>query len=67
MASVAMVQEPWHFYVLYGVVGALGIAEFGNLASSAALSKWFVRMRGRAISIATMGVSAGGVILDSAA
>lgn len=63
LASIAIVQEPWHFYLLYGVIGALGIAEFGNLASSAALAKWFVRMRGRAMAFATMGVSAGGVVL----
>ncbi|MBI2886933.1 MAG: MFS transporter [Chloroflexi bacterium] len=63
LALNAVVQEPWHFYVIYGGIGALGIAEFGNLSNTVALSKWFIRKRGRAIAIATMGVSSGGVVL----
>jgi len=63
LALTAVVQEPWHFYFIYGGIGALGIAEFGNLSNTVALSKWFIRKRGRAIAIATMGVSSGGVFL----
>lgn len=63
LALTAVVQDPWHFYLIYGGIGALGIAEFGNLSNTVALSKWFIRKRGRAIAIATMGVSAGGVVL----
>lgn len=57
------VSAPWQFYVLYGVCAALGIAEFGNLVVGAAIAKWFVRKRGRAMAVTTMGVSSGGLVL----
>lgn len=57
------VHEPWQYYVLYSVFGAIGIAEFGGLVNGTVLAKWFVRKRGRAIAIATMGVSTGGWVL----
>ena len=63
LALTSVVQEPWQFYLVYGGIGALGVAEFGNLSNTVALSKWFIRKRGRAIAIATMGVSSGGVFL----
>lgn len=56
--------ELWHFYVLFGVVwGVSMMALGGQILGPAVVSKWFVRKRGRALGIATMGVSAGGVIV----
>jgi MFS family permease len=50
------------YYVLMGVVVAFGSTALGHLPSNAAVANWFVRRRGRALGIATAGISMGGVI-----
>lgn len=60
--SISFVQEPWQFYLLYGVVGALGMVGFGGLVTHTIIAKWFIRMRGRAMGIATLGVSMSGLM-----
>jgi OFA family oxalate/formate antiporter-like MFS transporter len=60
--AVSQVDELWQFYLLYGVIGALGMVGFGGLVTNALISKWFVRKRGRAIGIATMGISISGLV-----
>ena len=60
---MALMQELWHFYLLFGVVwGGAMTALGGMILGPSIVSKWFVRRRGRALAIATMGVSAGGVV-----
>jgi len=59
---VSRMQTPWQFYVYYGVIGALGMIGFGGLVSHTVIAKWFVRMRGRAMGIAGMGVSVSGLV-----
>lgn len=51
-----------HFYLLMGLVVSLGATALGALPSNAAVARWFVRRRGRALGIATAGISMGGVI-----
>ena len=64
LVSLAGVQSLWHFYVGYGVVFGLAMMTFGGqLVGPAVLSKWFIRKRGRAIAIGTMGISAGGLVI----
>jgi MFS family permease len=41
---------------------ALGSGCIGPLPSNAAVARWFVRLRGRALGISTAGISAGGVV-----
>ena len=48
------------FYALYGFATA---AMGSQLVGPALISKWFVRFRGRAMAIGTMGISAGGVLI----
>jgi len=60
--AVSQVYEVWQFYLVYGVIGALGMVGFGGLVTNALISKWFVRRRGRAIGIATMGISTSGLV-----
>jgi OFA family oxalate/formate antiporter-like MFS transporter len=60
--AVSHITEVWQFYLLYGVVGALGMVGYGGLVTNALISKWFVRKRGRAIGIATMGISMSGLV-----
>lgn len=59
---VSRMQTAWQFYFYYGVIGALGMIGFGGLVSHTIIAKWFVRMRGRAMGIASMGVSISGLI-----
>lgn len=59
---VSRMQDIWHFYLFYGVIGALGMIGFGGLTTHTIIAKWFVRMRGRAMGIASMGVSISGVL-----
>jgi len=60
---VSYMSEPWHFYIIYGLVGSLGMMGFGGLVTNTILAKWFIRMRGRAMGIAATGVSVSGMIL----
>jgi MFS family permease len=50
------------FYVLMGGVVSFGSTALGPLPSNTAVANWFVRLRGRALGIATAGISMGGVI-----
>ena len=47
--------------LLNGVLLTVGAAMFGNLVVNVTLAKWFVELRGRAVAIAAMGVSFGGI------
>jgi len=60
---VSYMSEPWHFYVIYGLVGSLGMMGFGGLVTNTVIAKWFIRMRGRAMGIAATGVSVSGMLL----
>lgn len=59
---LGQVTEPWQFYLLYAAAAGFGLHEIGQLVTSAAVSKWFIRMRGRALAIAATGSSVGQVI-----
>ena len=53
----------WQFYLSFGVLWSLGQACFsGQVISGSLVSKWFVRLRGRAFGLYTMGIPAGGAI-----
>ena len=60
---LAGVSELWQFYLLYVVATSLGIAEIGSLVTTTAVSKWFVRMRGRALGIVTGANSVGAAVV----
>jgi len=60
--ATSYIQNLWQFYFLYGIVGALGMVGFGGLVTNTIIAKWFVRKRGRAMGIATLGVSTAGLV-----
>lgn len=49
------------FNLAFGLTFALSMSLVGTVAASAAVSRWFVRNRGRALGITTMGTSVGGM------
>jgi sugar phosphate permease len=62
----AEVRELWQWVLLRGVVQPIGLGMAGSLVVNVALSKWFVRYRGRAIGIAAIGFSLAGVVVPNA-
>ena len=53
----------WQFYIVLGTFLGLGAAMIGLIPNSTLVSNWFVKRRGMALGIATMGVSLSGVIM----
>lgn len=57
------VQQVWQFWVLYAVVGALGLNELGRLSGPVVVTKWFIRRRGRAMAVAIAGNGIGVIVM----
>jgi len=60
----SFIQSPWQYYLTYGLLCGLGSACFGLVVCSASVGKWFVRKRGIAIGIASIGIGIGTMILS---
>lgn len=58
---MSRIQHLWQFQALAGVL-AFGTMAGSFLVSSAAVSNWFLRMRGRALSIVILGAGLAGVL-----
>jgi len=58
LACMALVRRLWEPYVIYGVIGALGMGTAYVPCHSTVL-KWFARRRGLAVGIASAGASLG--------
>lgn len=54
---VTQVHQLWQFYLLRGVITAMGFAFMGSLVTNTAVAIWFKRRRGRAMAIASMGTN----------
>jgi MFS family permease len=60
MIALANVEEGWQIVLVFFVVGATGIqGGGGSLFLSVPLSNWFLRRRGRAMSVAFIGMPVG--------
>lgn len=59
---LSLVQNVWEFYVLYSIGRAMASGLVG-LAATVTVSKWFVRRRGLAIGVTTLGTRAGFAIM----
>ena len=62
----AFVDTPTAFYLAYGLLCGLGSSWTGIVVGNSSVGKWFVRRRGMAIGIASMGVSFGTMIMTPA-
>lgn len=58
---------PLEFYIVYGLLVGAGSAGMGLVVMNSSAAKWFVKKRGTAIGISTMGVSFGTFMLTPAA
>ena len=63
LMAISRVEELWQFILLRGLVFTAGNVMIGNLVVNVTVSKWFVDRRGRAISMASLGVSAAGFVV----
>jgi MFS family permease len=50
LASLSLVTQLWHLYVLYGVVAAVGLASTSHVVATAVVSRWFSRRRATALA-----------------
>ncbi len=60
---MSRIVEPWHFYVLFTIGFALGLNEMGGMVTSVVVSKWFIRRRGRALALASLGNQLGVIVI----
>lgn len=54
---------PMQLYLTYGVLCGLGASGIGVVVANSSVGKWFVRKRGVAVGIASMGIGFGTMIL----
>jgi len=57
------VKTPLGLYVSYGLMVGFGAAGMGVVACSSSVGKWFIKKRGLAVGIASMGISLGTALL----
>ena len=62
-AALGLVHAPWHFFLAYGGLVALGGVCLGEISGHTTVARWFVRQRGRAFAVVTMGLSSAGIVL----
>jgi MFS family permease len=72
LASISLiltsfVKTPLQFYLVYGLLLGAGSACMGVVVCNPSVSKWFIRKRGLAIGVTTMGISFGTILLTPAA
>lgn len=60
----AFVQSPWQYYLIYGLLFGLGSAWFGVVVCSVSVGKWFLKKRGMAIGISSIGIGVGTMIMS---
>ncbi len=55
LVGIRWIHEPWQFYFFFSVIGAMANVGGGTVLVEALVPKWFIRRRGRAIALASMG------------
>jgi MFS family permease len=58
MIGLALMQETWQFWILYGTGRTAALAGI-NMGTSVAVANWFIRKRGRAVSFLGIGLRTG--------
>ncbi len=66
MLGLAFIQAPWQMWIFFGTGRAFAIAGV-QLGTTVAIANWFIRKRGRATSLAGLGLRAGQAAVPLAA
>lgn len=61
IVSIGLIAEPWQAFVAFPIMG-LGWSCLSTIAVSATIAPWFERFQGRAVSVALLGASLGGML-----
>ncbi len=64
--SLGLIQNLPQWLLINGVMLTVGGAMVGNLVVNVTLGKWFVERRGWAVSLAAMGISLAGILIQPA-
>ena len=62
LSSLALVEEVWQLYILYAIFG-VGFSASSLIPATTLVTRWFQKNRAIALSIASTGLSLGGVII----
>lgn len=63
---IVRVDSLWQFYLFYSLL-FIGNGAYGGIVAGAAVNNWFVEKRGKAVGLATAGMSLSGAVLPLAA
>jgi MFS family permease len=66
LAMLGQVEERWQLYLVYGIF-ALGFSGAGLIPVTTVVTRWYHVKRSVALSVASTGLSAGGIVLTPAA
>ena len=66
LAALGQVEERWQLYVVYGVF-AFGFSGAGLIPVTTVVTRWYHVRRSVALSVASTGLSAGGILLTPGA
>jgi len=66
LAALGQVREPWQLFVVYGFF-AVGWSLAGLVPMTTVVTRWFHARRSVALSVASTGLSAGGIVITPAA
>ena len=61
--ALSLTTALWQLYVIMGTLLAFGMTMMGGLASAKLVANWFEEKRGKALGIATIGISFSGLIM----
>jgi MFS family permease len=57
----SLTAQPWHFIMLFGIMGISGLGAPNSIVTSVPVAKWFEKNRGKALALATSGLGMGGM------
>ena len=62
LVGLAFMSEAWQLVTLFAIMGLVGMSGPGALVTSVPVLKWFVRKRGRAVAMMSLGIPVGALI-----
>jgi sugar phosphate permease len=62
LVAMAAITQAWQMVALFAAMGLVGMSGPGALVTSVPVAKWFVRRRGLAFAVMSLGIPVGGVI-----